>query len=58
MKKSIKTIFKFFLLLLVAGIIFIPGRITALRRQRVILFLLYSRCPETKTALLLGTGKI
>jgi hypothetical protein len=34
MKKSIKTIFKFFLLLLVAGIIFIPGRTTALRRQQ------------------------
>lgn len=58
MKKSIKTIFKFFLLLLVAGIIFIIWANYSIKKDSSD-FVSYSIAdvPQTKTALLLGTGK-
>ncbi|MBB6370994.1 vancomycin high temperature exclusion protein [Chryseobacterium shigense] len=58
MKKVIKNIFKIFLLLLVAGIIFIAWANYSIRKESSP-FISYSisDVPETKVALLLGTGK-
>jgi len=58
MKKIIKTIFKFFLLLFVAGIIFIAWANYSIKKNSDA-FVSYSIAdvPQTKTALLLGTGK-
>lgn len=58
MKKVIKNIFKIFLLLLVAGIIFIAWANYSIRKESSP-FVSYkiSDVPETKVALLLGTGK-
>ncbi|MEY8761529.1 SanA/YdcF family protein [Chryseobacterium tongliaoense] len=58
MKKIIRTLFKIFLLLLVAGIIFIAWANYSIRKESDA-FVSYkiSDIPETKTALLLGTGK-
>ncbi|MDR6921674.1 MULTISPECIES: vancomycin high temperature exclusion protein [Chryseobacterium] len=58
MKKIIKNIFKTFLLLLVAGIIFIAWANYSIRQESS-KFVSYSIAdvPPTKTALLLGTGK-
>jgi len=58
MKKVIKTIFKSFLLLLVAGIIFIAWANYSIKKDSET-FVSYSIAdvPQTKTALLLGTGK-
>ncbi|MFP3596227.1 vancomycin high temperature exclusion protein [Chryseobacterium sp. SIMBA_029] len=58
MKKIIKNIFIFFLLLLVAGIIFIAWANYSIRKDSAP-FVSYkiAEVPETKTALLLGTGK-
>ncbi|SHG78481.1 vancomycin high temperature exclusion protein [Chryseobacterium sp. OV279] len=58
MKKVIKNIFKIFLLLLAAGIIFIAWANYSIRKESSA-FVSYriADVPETKTALLLGTGK-
>lgn len=58
MKKVIKNIFKIFLLLLAAGIIFIAWANYSIRKESSA-FLSYriADVPEAKTALLLGTGK-
>lgn len=58
MKKIIKNIFKIFLLLLVAGIIFIAWANYSIRKESSS-FVSYNIAdvPKTKTALLLGTGK-
>ncbi|HCA09141.1 ElyC/SanA/YdcF family protein [Chryseobacterium sp.] len=58
MKKVIKNIFKVFLLLLAAGIIFIAWANYSIRKESSA-FVSYriADVPETKTALLLGTGK-
>lgn len=58
MKKIIKNIFKFFLLLFVAGIIFIAWANYSIKKDSEN-FISYSiqDIPETKTALLLGTSK-
>lgn len=58
MKKIIKNIFKFFLLLLVAGIIFIAWANYSIKKESAA-FVSYNLAdvPETKTAVLLGTGK-
>nr|WP_315027303.1 ElyC/SanA/YdcF family protein [uncultured Chryseobacterium sp.] len=58
MKKLTKNIFKFFLLLLVAGIIFIAWANYSIKKDSEA-FVSYNiaEVPETKTALLLGTGK-
>lgn len=58
MKKLIKNIFKIFLLLLVAGIIFIAWSNYSIKKDSAP-FVSYhiADVPETKTALLLGTGK-
>ncbi|WP_300690323.1 ElyC/SanA/YdcF family protein [Chryseobacterium sp.] len=58
MKKIIKNIFKFFLLLLVAGIIFIAWANYSIKNESAS-FVSYNikDVPEAKTALLLGTGK-
>lgn len=58
MKKVIKNIFKIFLLLFVAGIIFIVWANYSIRKESSA-FVSYkiSDVPETKVALLLGTGK-
>ncbi|SFN71615.1 SanA protein [Chryseobacterium oleae] len=58
MKKVIKNIFKIFLLLLAAGIIFIAWANYSIRKESSA-FVSYNIAdvPETKTALLLGTGK-
>ena len=58
MKKVIKNIFKIFLLLLVAGIIFIAWANYSIRKESSA-FVSYNIAdvPETKVALLLGTGK-
>ncbi|WP_080777039.1 SanA/YdcF family protein [Chryseobacterium phocaeense] len=58
MKKIIKNIFKIFLLLLVAGIIFIAWANYSIRKESSP-FVSYNIAdvPKTKTALLLGTGK-
>ncbi|MCE3074887.1 SanA/YdcF family protein [Chryseobacterium gwangjuense] len=58
MKKIIKTIFKSFLLLLVAGIIFIAWANYSIKKDSAT-FVSYAIAdiPQTKTALLLGTGK-
>lgn len=58
MKKVIKNIFKIFLLLLAAGIIFIAWANYSIRKESSA-FVSYkiSEVPETKVALLLGTGK-
>ncbi|UWX60169.1 YdcF family protein [Chryseobacterium oranimense] len=58
MKKVIKNIFKIFLLLLVAGIIFIAWANYSIRKESSALVSYnISDVPETKVALLLGTGK-
>lgn len=59
MKKIIKNIFKFFLLLLVAGIIFIAWTNYSIKKESAP-FVSYNitDVPEAKTALLLGTGKV
>ncbi|MDP9959058.1 SanA/YdcF family protein [Chryseobacterium lathyri] len=58
MKKVIKNIFKIFLLLVVAGIIFIAWANYSIRKESSA-FVSYNIAdvPETKVALLLGTGK-
>lgn len=58
MKKLIKNIFKIFLLLLVAGIIFIAWANYSIKKDSAP-FVSYAIAdvPETKTAVLLGTGK-
>ncbi len=58
MKKIIKNIFKIFLLLFVAGIIFIAWANYSIKKDSDA-FVSYSiaAIPQTKTALLLGTGK-
>ncbi|SHH82333.1 SanA protein [Chryseobacterium oranimense] len=58
MKKVIKNIFKIFLLLVVAGIIFIAWANYSIRKESSP-FVSYniSDVPETKVGLLLGTGK-
>ncbi|PKF72853.1 vancomycin high temperature exclusion protein [Chryseobacterium sp. PMSZPI] len=58
MKKLIKNIFKIFLLLLVAGIIFVAWANYSIKKDSEA-FVSYNIAdiPETKTALLLGTGK-
>jgi len=58
MKKIIKNLFKIFLLLLVAGIIFIAWANYSIKKDSDA-FVSYSitDIPKTKTALLLGTGK-
>ncbi|AZA81061.1 hypothetical protein C1637_00305 [Chryseobacterium lactis] len=58
MRKTIKNIFKFFLLLVVAGIIFIAWANYSIKKESES-FVSYhiADVPETKTALLLGTGK-
>ncbi|OCA68650.1 hypothetical protein BBI01_19315 [Chryseobacterium artocarpi] len=58
MKKIIKNIFKIFLLLLVAGIIFIAWANYSIKKESSE-FVSYNVAdvPETKVALLLGTGK-
>ncbi|MDH6251337.1 SanA protein [Chryseobacterium sp. H1D6B] len=56
--KILKNIFKFFLLLIVAGIIFIAlTNYTIKKQSRPFLFNSIQTIPEIKTALLLGTGK-
>jgi SanA protein len=58
MKKIIKNIFKFFLLLLVAGIIFIAWANYSIKKDSEA-YVSYNiaEVPKAKTALLLGTGK-
>ncbi|KMQ66871.1 membrane protein [Chryseobacterium angstadtii] len=58
MKRVIKNIFKFFLLLLVAGIIFIVWANYSIKKESST-FVSYKMAdiPKTKVALLLGTGK-
>ncbi|AZA78332.1 hypothetical protein EG347_12835 [Chryseobacterium sp. G0186] len=58
MKKIIKNIFKFFLLLLVAGIIFIAWANYSIKKESAA-YVSYQLAdvPQTKTAVLLGTGK-
>ncbi|MCQ9634650.1 YdcF family protein [Chryseobacterium sp. WG14] len=58
MQKIIKNIFKIFLLLFVAGIIFIAWANYSIKKENEA-FLFYSTkdVPQAKTALLLGTGK-
>ncbi|CAH0124229.1 ElyC/SanA/YdcF family protein [Chryseobacterium sp. Bi04] len=58
MQKIIKNIFKIFLLLFVAGIIFIAWANYSIKKESEA-FLFYSTkdVPQAKTALLLGTGK-
>ncbi|MCJ7933688.1 MAG: YdcF family protein [Chryseobacterium sp.] len=58
MKRIIKNIFTCFLLLLVAGIIFITWANYSIKQESAA-FITYrlTDVPETKTALLLGTGK-
>lgn len=58
MRKIIKNIFKFFLLLLVAGIIFIAWANYSIKKESAALVSYnVADVPETKVALLLGTGK-
>lgn len=58
MKKVIKNIFKFFLLLLAVGIIFIAWANYSIRKEsRNFVSYGIADVPETKVALLLGTGK-
>ncbi|WP_027378894.1 SanA/YdcF family protein [Chryseobacterium daeguense] len=58
MKRLIKNIFKIFLLLLVAGIIFIAWANYSIKKDtEAYIFYNISDIPETKTALLLGTSK-
>ncbi|AZA48163.1 hypothetical protein EG346_08120 [Chryseobacterium carnipullorum] len=58
MKKVIKNIFKFFLLLLAVGIIFIAWANYSIRKEsRDFVSYRIADVPETKVALLLGTGK-
>ena len=58
MKKNIKNLFKIFLLLIVAGIIFIAWANYSIKKESDT-FISYNIAdiPETKTALLLGTSK-
>lgn len=59
MKKLIKTLFKIFLLLLIAGIIFIVFANYSIKKESdPFLFNEASKIPEAKTAILLGTSKI
>ncbi|WP_299183626.1 ElyC/SanA/YdcF family protein [uncultured Chryseobacterium sp.] len=58
MKRIFKNTFKIFLLLIVAGIIFIAFSNYSIKKQsEPFLFYAASDVPETKTALLLGTSK-
>ncbi|WP_027373057.1 MULTISPECIES: vancomycin high temperature exclusion protein [Chryseobacterium] len=58
MKKIINNILTFFLLLFVAGIIFIAWANYSIKKDSVaFVFYNITDVPETKTALLLGTGK-
>lgn len=58
MKKTIKNLFKIFLLLLVAGIIFIAWANYSIKRQSNSYVTNYlEEIPQTKTAILLGTSK-
>ncbi|UOU99591.1 YdcF family protein [Chryseobacterium daecheongense] len=58
MKRFIKNTFKIFLLLMVAGIIFIAFANYSIKKQSdAFIFYDISKVPETKTALLLGTSK-
>lgn len=58
MKKLIKNLFKIFLLLFVAGIIFIVFANFSIKKESdPFLFNETSKIPETKTAILLGTSK-
>ena len=58
MKKIIKNIFKIFLLLFVAGIIFIAWANYSIKKESAALVSYnVADVPETKVALLLGTGK-
>ncbi|SDJ74593.1 SanA/YdcF family protein [Chryseobacterium jejuense] len=58
MRKTIKNIFKFFLLLLVAGIIFIAWANYNIKKDSAAsVSYNIADVPEAKTALLLGTGK-
>jgi len=58
MKKVFKTIFKFFLLLSVAGIIFVAfANYSIKKKSEAYLFSTTSKIPDIKTALLLGTNK-
>lgn len=58
MKKVIKNIFKFFLLLLAVGIIFIAWANYSIRKEsRDFVSYRIADVPQTKVALLLGTGK-
>lgn len=58
MKKTIKNMFKIFLLLLVAGIIFTAWANYSIRQEsREFVSYRIADVPKTKTALLLGTGK-
>ncbi|HCN49000.1 MAG TPA: hypothetical protein DIT10_07890 [Chryseobacterium sp.] len=58
MKKIIKNIFKFFLLLLVAGIIFIAWANYSIKKDSETYVSYHiAEVPKAKTALLLGTGK-
>lgn len=58
MKKIIKNIFAFFLLLFVAGIIFIAwANYNIEKESEAFVSYTIADVPETKTALLLGTGK-
>ncbi|MFZ4931508.1 SanA/YdcF family protein [Chryseobacterium sp. Mn2064] len=59
MRKTIKNIFKFFLLLLVAGIIFIAWANYSIKKESAAdVSYNIADVPEAKTALLLGTGKL
>lgn len=58
MKKFLKNIFKFFLLLLVAGIIFIAfANYSIKKKSDPFLYISTSEIPQAKTAILLGTSK-
>jgi len=58
MKKLVKTLFKIFLLLFVAGIIFILFANFSIKKESdPFLFNEASKIPESKTAILLGTSK-
>lgn len=58
MKKTVKRLIQLFLLLLVAGIVFVAWANYSMKRHTEdFLFSNVSEIPETKTALLLGTSK-
>jgi len=58
MKRVIKNILKFFLLLIVAGIVFIAwANYSIKKKSQAFVSYTIANIPRTKTALLLGTGK-